>query len=164
MDSIMAQIRGLLAEGKSSREIISLGYSPRTVYKVQEVFRRKSRFLGDHPGVQGSEHRLASLETIRPESAVVPSKSTDDALRVEMERLKAQVSAMESDNEELKAEIKTSACPGCGQHVAWGQSKTERRLKPAWFPPILECLAEWEFVTTCSRCGFEWVRPESSSS
>ncbi len=39
---IMAQVRELLASGKSSREVIEKGYAPGTVYKVQRSLRGKT--------------------------------------------------------------------------------------------------------------------------
>ena len=40
-DRIMQQVRGLLSQGKSSREVIQLGYAPGTVYRVQRQLRLK---------------------------------------------------------------------------------------------------------------------------
>jgi hypothetical protein len=40
-NGIMAEIRNLLYQGKSSGEVISLGYKPPTVYKVQRRLRKK---------------------------------------------------------------------------------------------------------------------------
>ena len=41
MNGLMETIRNLLSQGKSSREIIDLGFAPRTVYKVRQDLRRK---------------------------------------------------------------------------------------------------------------------------
>lgn len=38
---IMQEVRGLLAKGKTSRQIIDSGYAPGTVYRVQRTTRRE---------------------------------------------------------------------------------------------------------------------------
>ena len=164
MDGIMGQIRGLLAEGKSSREIISIGYSPRTVYRCQRIYRRRNRSFEDRVTIPRSDHRPSRLETGRIEAAVDPPMSSDAALHVEVERVKTQLATLKSDNEQLRAETKTSTCPGCGHLVGWGLLKTERRAKPGWYSLVSELMADWEFFRRCPRCGFEEVRPESSHS
>jgi DNA-binding CsgD family transcriptional regulator len=42
-NSIMQEIRKLLSQGKSSSEVIALGYKPPTVYKVQRQLRKKGQ-------------------------------------------------------------------------------------------------------------------------
>jgi hypothetical protein len=42
-NSIMEEIRNLLAQGKTSNEVIALGYKPPTVYKVQRQLRKKGQ-------------------------------------------------------------------------------------------------------------------------
>ena len=72
MDGVMEDIRNLLAEGESSREIIERGFAPRTVYKVQRDFRRKD---------------LAATEV---------SPSAETGLRQEVEDLTAQLQTLEA--------------------------------------------------------------------
>jgi hypothetical protein len=59
---VMQQIREHLEQGKSSQEVIALGYAPGSVYKVQRQIRRK-----ESPG----EKQLAqvSLESLASETA-----------------------------------------------------------------------------------------------
>jgi hypothetical protein len=49
-NGIMDQIRNLLSQGKSSREIIQLGYAAGTVYKVQRQLRPKQT-TGEEPAL-----------------------------------------------------------------------------------------------------------------
>src|ERR671914_419566 len=42
-NSIMEEIRNLLSQGKSSSEVIALGYKPPTVYKVQRQLRKNGK-------------------------------------------------------------------------------------------------------------------------
>jgi DNA repair exonuclease SbcCD ATPase subunit len=48
-NNIMQDIRNLLSEGKSSGEVIALGYKPPTVYKVQRQLRQKQQPNGRAP-------------------------------------------------------------------------------------------------------------------
>jgi hypothetical protein len=48
-NSIMQDIRNLLSQGRSSREVIQLGYAPGTVYKVQRRLRRTGQPEGQAP-------------------------------------------------------------------------------------------------------------------
>ena len=43
---VMQEIRNLLAEGKSSGQLIQMGYAPGTVYKVQRRWRREELGAG----------------------------------------------------------------------------------------------------------------------
>jgi hypothetical protein len=57
-DGIMDQIKRLLSQGKSSREIIQLGYAPGSVYKAQRQMRQQAVPAEDSPAssilLQGS--------------------------------------------------------------------------------------------------------------
>ena len=64
---IMAQIRQLLAEGKSSSEIIALGYKPYTVYKVQRGLNRKRQGNGT-PQAQMMDRVSGVVSSTDPQS------------------------------------------------------------------------------------------------
>ena len=61
---IMEQVRGLLAQGLRSSEIIAQGYAPSTVYGVQRKLRKQQGLLGNAfppgPNSQGYLARMAS--------------------------------------------------------------------------------------------------------
>jgi len=61
---IMKQVRGLLAQGLRSSEIIAQGYAPSTVYGVQRKLRKQQGLLGNAfppgPNSQGYLARMAS--------------------------------------------------------------------------------------------------------
>jgi len=102
---IMAQIRELLSEGLSSREVIELGYAPGTVYKAQRQLRRPKEgaipkgyldLSTDSPKLVGELSRL-SEEKGRLEAEVERlSDLEEDRLRLEEE-----VSRLKSSLEEL---------------------------------------------------------------
>jgi hypothetical protein len=46
---VMQQIRDHLAQGKSSQEVIALGYAPGSVYKIQRQMRKRAVTTADRP-------------------------------------------------------------------------------------------------------------------
>ena len=48
---IMQEIRTLLSEGRSSRDVIDAGYAPGTVYKVQRNYRQRVGTLRSAPPI-----------------------------------------------------------------------------------------------------------------
>ena len=66
MDGIMAEIRKLLSQGMSSREIINLGFAPWTIYKVQRDFRRKNS-TGNGTGMK-ADARYKLLTPVHPQT------------------------------------------------------------------------------------------------
>ena len=101
MDGIMNSIRDLLSEGMASRRIIDLGFAPRTVYKVQRDFGRKS----------------AAERRVDPNIAA--------ALQQGFEQLKVKVEALEAKVTEDEPQ---DPCPMCGQDVGWSKLPTRRSL------------------------------------
>ena len=63
-DGIMQQVRGLLSEGKSSREVIQLGYAPGTVYKAQRQISRDAMPTEDNPSLQGDQRDHSTAPSI----------------------------------------------------------------------------------------------------
>jgi hypothetical protein len=54
---VMQQIREHLAQGKSSQQVIALGYSPGSVYKVQRQMRKRAVPTENSPPPQGTKGR-----------------------------------------------------------------------------------------------------------
>ena len=101
MDGVMSSIRELLADGMSSRQIIDLGFAPRTVYKVQRDFRRKKAAA----------------------SAADPNIAT--ALQQRFEVLTERLEALES---KVTDDVTPDPCPMCGADVGWSTLSTRRSL------------------------------------
>lgn len=129
MDGAMQRIRSLLSQGKSSREIINLGLAPRTVYKVQQVFRRKNS------------------------AATEMSPSTGAALQQDFRDLKAKVESLESRGivpEEMLGgdqDRPADPCPMCGEDVGWSKI-------PARRSPVARFLMHG-YYRKCPRCRRE---------
>jgi hypothetical protein len=60
---IMQQVRELLMEGKSSQEVIALGYAPGSVYKVQRQLRFNSRDKQPVSAQPGPEIHVSVVDT-----------------------------------------------------------------------------------------------------
>jgi DNA repair exonuclease SbcCD ATPase subunit len=63
-NGIMEEIRNLLSQGKSSSEVIALGYKPPTVYKVRRQLRKKHQ---DSREVSAPQNEPVPAATIRAE-------------------------------------------------------------------------------------------------
>jgi DNA repair exonuclease SbcCD ATPase subunit len=61
-NSIMQEIRNLLSSGRSSSEVITLGYKPPTVYKVQRQLRKKCQGNNKIPAPQNEPVPAATTE------------------------------------------------------------------------------------------------------
>jgi hypothetical protein len=105
MDGVMARIRELLSEGKSSREIIDLGFAPRTVYKVQQTFLRKNSAMD-----------RVRIRPEGPEKLMTPGHSpcweqlaglSDHVRKLsqEIEVLRDELSRTQQEKEELELEL-----------------------------------------------------------
>ena len=130
MDGVMEMIRGLLAQGKSSREIIDAGFAPRTVYKVQQEFRR------------------------RRESATTEIAPSDEAtLRRDIEDVKARMGTLEARDKIPEAmhgavpEAPPDPCPMCGDDVGWSKLSARRS-------PLARFLVHG-YYRRCPRCHRE---------
>ena len=91
MDSrgIMQQIREYLAGGMTSTEVISLGYRPSTVYKVQRQLDRRGQCEGRAP-VTGNAEVAIATKNVLPHSQL----ETENArLQQEVEDLTSQLEA-----------------------------------------------------------------------
>jgi hypothetical protein len=112
-DGIMQQIRRLLSEGKTSGDVIQLGYAPGTVYKVQRQTRRRAAPAEDSPPLQGQDKESRGEDTfyLRGHLSVFPD---------EEERVVAVW--------HLEPPV---ACPGCGKPVEhWWMCLHCHRLLP----------------------------------
>ena len=97
MEGVVEEIRKLLSQGMSSRQIIDLEFAPRTVYKVQHDFRRKNTLGNEMRMRADSPDRLAALaRLLSPEHS---DNSNDDfgrkaeilqVLRVELDRIQRE--------------------------------------------------------------------------
>ena len=74
---VMQQIREQLIEGKSSQEVIALGYAPGSVYKIQRQLRRSDgekggrvpQGRGEVPSPTADAEALAKAERLAAENA-----------------------------------------------------------------------------------------------
>src|SRR5918996_2911499 len=107
-NSIMQDIGNLLSQGKSSREVIQLGYATGTVYKVQRQLRQQQQ---NRKGpVQKMEREQSMSEREAPdelsaedaeffrclfEPADEPAQS--DALRIELDEARDRIEELERE-------------------------------------------------------------------
>ena len=94
-NGIMAEIRNHLSSGKSSGQVIALGFKPPTVYKVQRALKRKSQGNG----------RVAAPEGVQP-PAVTADNQLRSGLEAENIQLRQQVEDLEG---ELECVVDTDA-------------------------------------------------------
>jgi chromosome segregation ATPase len=105
-NGIMAEIKDLLHQGLSSREIIAKGYAASTVYRVQSNVRGRSRhartatpmLVTFDPEYQAE--RAAEAVHLRQKVAELETQLTD--LAVESERLRTKIQEIETTIEEAK--------------------------------------------------------------
>ena len=111
---IMQQIRQLLSQGRSSREVIEMGFSPGTVYKVQHQLARSRASPEESPAAR-EHHGKSSLglpRALKGHLAVVQDREGES---VGLWHLEGAVS-----------------CPDCGEStVHWQVCPLCNRLFPA---------------------------------
>ena len=108
--SITQQVRKQLHEGKSSAEVIALGFKPSTVYKVQHQWRRGED--GPEVGSPGPEvEALGTTGSNDPPSEQDPNETDPEeeslellAAAAEIEGLRIQMSDLEVHAEHLERE------------------------------------------------------------
>ena len=107
--SIMQDIRSLLSQGKSSTEVIALGYKPPTVYKVQRQLRQKhqpngrapvqlmdqNQSITDREGQDGLSAEDAEFFRCFFEPADDATQS--DALRTELDQARDRIDELEAE-------------------------------------------------------------------
>jgi predicted RNase H-like nuclease (RuvC/YqgF family) len=91
---VLEQIREHLAQGKSSQEVIALGYAPGSVYKIQRQLRRRR---------EGKEEPAARSTA----EAQVPVVNNEVFIR--MERLETENAELRTQMAELLQEVKRVA-------------------------------------------------------
>jgi DNA repair exonuclease SbcCD ATPase subunit len=87
---VMQQIREHLAQGKSSQEVIALGYAPGSVYKVQRQLRLSS----------GDEQQVSAQPAPEPQVSVV-----DIEALARMQRLETENAQLPTQMAELYQEV-----------------------------------------------------------
>jgi DNA repair exonuclease SbcCD ATPase subunit len=87
---VMQQIREHLAQGKSSQEVIALGYAPGSVYKIQRQL---------HRGREGKEEP-AAWGTAEAQVSVV-----NNELLIRMEQLETENAELRTEMAELRQEV-----------------------------------------------------------
>ena len=97
--SIMEQIKGLLAQGRTSGAIIAMGYKPSTVYKVQYVWRLES---GD---VSPEETEIAASEVGISEEESPMAQGTDFDELTEQEA-KELLEVLAEDYDEMMGQVR----------------------------------------------------------
>lgn len=128
-DGIMQQIREHLAEGKSSSEVIALGYAPPTVYKVRRHMGRKAqrelRQEPDHDPAQDGQpdgessqepqERVEGLEALlrgkeaEPETVHRQLRGTLEAAEARVRDLSARVGVLEAERDGWKRQAEWTA-------------------------------------------------------
>jgi hypothetical protein len=118
----MQDIRTLLSQGKSSAEVIALGYKPPTVYKVQRQLRQKQQPNGRAPLLpmdqnqsitdrEGSEELSAEdAEFFRCLYESADEAALSDALRIELGQARESIKGLESEAgrvQVLQEQVKT---------------------------------------------------------
>jgi hypothetical protein len=93
----MQQIREHLIEGKSSQEVIALGYAPGTVYKIQRRLKKRAVPAEDSPPLQGHQK----------ESSSAPSTLLQGPLTVLLDTEEGVMFAVWHPEPPMP-------CPGCG--------------------------------------------------
>lgn len=132
---VMHEIRGLLAQGKGSAEIIEMGYAPGTVYRLQREFRRRAGGSGSNATRPGSgqdatgdrpltleafghwygrhllpELRHLAVHALEAEEAAVVSLAQSDNERLRQFALE-KLGRLKEQREEHLREWKASICP-----------------------------------------------------
>jgi len=125
----MEQIRELLAEGKSSGEVIALGYAPSTVYKVRRYMRLKTRQedrqLPDREPAQNGrldggssqepQERVEGLEALlrgkeaEPETVHWQLRETSETAEASKRNLSARVGVLEAERDGWKRQAEWTA-------------------------------------------------------
>jgi hypothetical protein len=141
---VMQEIRTLLSQGKSSGEVIALGYKPPTVYKVQRQLNRKIQGGGSSPvqalgqapvmtvNTQARPDLEAENEELRAEIEGLQEKAEEaETLRLQLDQANITVHSLVARSEALASErdnLRNKAsnleaqlgdafptCPKCGQ-------------------------------------------------
>jgi uncharacterized protein (DUF2267 family) len=98
----MAELRTHLSSGKSSGEVIALGYKAGTVYKVQRQLYRRGQGEGSVAGPRSAQLRAPTV--LLPWSEVEPEKIQ---LHQQVEELGDELKFGDDDDDELEAEVQT---------------------------------------------------------
>jgi hypothetical protein len=123
---VLQQIREYLAPGKSSQEVIALGYAPGSVYKIQRQLRRHNE----------EKEEPAARSTAE---AQVPVVDTEALAR--MERLETENAELRTQMVDLLQEVKriTSLHPQLDQ------------LQRGFEKLIIEVMQSQQEITRCAR-------------
>jgi DNA repair exonuclease SbcCD ATPase subunit len=103
-NGIMAEIRSLLSQGRSSGQVIALGYKPPTVYKVQHQLHSPSQGKGA-VSTPGGIQPLSGNVDHKPRAQL---EAENISLRREIETLKSHLEYVLGEDAELEAKVKTS--------------------------------------------------------
>ena len=104
-NGIMEEIRSLLNEGRSSAEVIALGYAPSSVYKAQRQLR-KATVRTDQPMTQVLVTNMASegwLELREENSKLSQQVSLLEEVAAERDTLREELELAQSSIEDLEA-------------------------------------------------------------
>jgi DNA repair exonuclease SbcCD ATPase subunit len=102
---IMAEIRDLLSQGKSSSEVIALGYKPSTVYKVQRQLRKSGKDNIKALHLKNSLIPVAGPPQLHAENADLQQRiATLEAELAEAASLRSELDLARSHIDELEAE------------------------------------------------------------
>jgi hypothetical protein len=113
-DRIMGQIRNLLSQGRSSGEVIALGYKPGTVYKVQRQLRLgwadgqepAPAMDGAKPGSdgEGPEESADDVEEAwRDFFEAMEEPDTSEAMRAELDQGRSRIEELEKEAAQVEA-------------------------------------------------------------
>ena len=107
-NGIMEDIRSLLKEGRSSAEVITVGYAPSSVYKAQRQLR-KATGRTDQPVTQVLVANIASadLSELREENTKLRQQlSLLEEMTAERDTLREELELAQSRVEDLKEEAR----------------------------------------------------------
>lgn len=145
-DRIMQQVRGLLSQGKSSREVIQLGYAPGTVYRVQRQLRLKQTNREEPAPVVDQDQSISDWEEPEELSAEdaeffrclfgpVDEPAQATGLRTELDQARGHIEELKKEAGQVKAlqervyilEAEAEAALALRQHIR----ELEHQLKNA---------------------------------
>jgi hypothetical protein len=123
---VMQQIREHLAQGKSSQEVIALGYAPGSVYKVQRQLRRRNE----------EKEEPAARSTAEAQVPVVNSE-----VLIRMERLETENAELRTQMVDLLQEVK---------RVTSLQYQLDQ-LQRGFEKLVIEVMQSQQEITRCAR-------------
>lgn len=158
-NGVMSEIKVLLSRGKSSGEIIEVGYRPATVYKVQRQMRRRGQIEG-----AVASHSKPNVAAITAEALPRSNLATNyeqfwdrvDGLlekASEVDILKGQLDQAMASNDALSGRVSVLEVERV--HYKMESERLDTQLADS-FPTCPTC---GQGRSRHTRCGYQWVCP-----